>query len=272
MAAGKAVKVARGIYTRRVPTAGELGGIVKRCFPHAYLDGRSAAQIYLKQELTMPLQLASSRSLPPSPYYSARRISRPIGVERQGARVLAPALAVATIEDEALAIDMLESVYKGKHGSSLLQRDLKAFRRLPSRTRALLDTAAIGADSVPERRLTRALKERGLRVENNVRIGGYRWDIFIPAHKVVVEIDGFQFHNEQRREEFIRDRWKANEGGLSGYTVLAYTGSCVKYHLDVVTRQVESACRGEPYIPEQVWLWHAFMRQIPPWELEYLEM
>ncbi|MFS0141079.1 hypothetical protein ACL1FJ_04760 [Corynebacterium striatum] len=54
-AEGQAIKICRGLYLSAVPTPRELAGIVSRRWPDSALDGYSAAQQYLGQELTFPL-------------------------------------------------------------------------------------------------------------------------------------------------------------------------------------------------------------------------
>ncbi|WP_230310954.1 hypothetical protein [Corynebacterium guaraldiae] len=52
---GQAIKICRRLYLSAVPTPRQLAEIVSRRWPDSALDGYSAAQQYLGQELTFPL-------------------------------------------------------------------------------------------------------------------------------------------------------------------------------------------------------------------------
>ena len=52
---GQAIKICRGLYLSAEPTPRQLAEIVSRRWPDSALDGYSAAQNYLGQELTLSL-------------------------------------------------------------------------------------------------------------------------------------------------------------------------------------------------------------------------
>ncbi|WP_165241533.1 endonuclease domain-containing protein [Corynebacterium lizhenjunii] len=186
-------------------------------------------------------------------------------------RVHVPCLAVEHLDEEP-AIALLEMAYANRRGRDLAERHVAGLR-LPARSRALLSKAAIGADSGGEVVLTRALREVGLTVLNNVYLGAYWWDIYVPKLKLLVEVDGYEYHRSENLETFVRDRAKANDAVLAGFVVLRFTGSCVTHELDRVVQQILSVRTVPNPLPtEGVWDWHwVFVRAAHPEHQEMYE-
>ncbi len=253
---GEVYKVARGFHLNRKPTPLELAYIVIDSFPGAALDGRSAAELICGMELTFPLQFAAGRRLPAGELLQSRRTTVMNFRIKQGLRLLSPLNAAAQIEDDELVVRVLETFYQGPGGKLALERDLSCTRRVPKRTRELMNGASIGCDSALERKLVGLLREQGYSVKTNHVIGHYRWDIVLPKYKVAIDVDGFAYHSAERQETFVLDRWKSNDATLRGYRVLRYAGTCVTHHSDVIVRQVNFACRRLGTLPSPAWLWH----------------
>ncbi|MDD7582903.1 endonuclease domain-containing protein [Corynebacterium sp. 32222D000AT] len=253
-AAGVYVKIAKGLYLTREPTPGELLAIAMRRWPQAVATGPTAREIYLGQPLSFPLHLAAPRKLPRSAYVSGYRTQRLAALQVEGARVHIPALTIDYCTDEE-AVELLEQAYRGRKAKSVLEQHI-AGRRLSKRARGLIGRASIGSDSPLERKLVRALRDAGYRVDTNVQVGQYFFDLHLPELKMLIEVDGYQFHTAESPDTFIRDRWKANEATLAGYTVLRYSGSCVHYHLKRVVKQVTQP-RPAPMASNGVWNWHS---------------
>jgi very-short-patch-repair endonuclease len=55
----------------------------------------------------------------------------------------------------------------------------------------------------------------------NAWVLGYRADVLFKAARLIVEVDGWEFH--RTREAFEADRWRRNELELAGYLVLNVT-------------------------------------------------
>lgn len=248
-----AFKVGQGLYLPEEPTPEQLAALA--CGRGAYLTGESAAQVLLGEQLTFPLRLVSRTSLPSSQLWTVSRRNRLVYLTRGDLKILYHPLAVADIANDDRAIRLLASRYGGKRGQKLLDEDLSHVRELPKRTRELINRAAVGAESLLERTVARALREHGVEVKVNHLIGLYRWDLVIPKTKVAIELDGFKFHIQ--RDVFVHDRWKNNDAVLRGWTTLRYSGSCVKHHLEDVVGQILSA--KAPRLGER---WHRlFVRQ-----------
>jgi very-short-patch-repair endonuclease len=75
---------------------------------------------------------------------------------------------------------------------------------------------------VLERRFLKAVLRAGLpRAEVNAQVGRHCVDFLWPAQRLVVEVDGWQFHGH--RIAFERDRIRDAELQLAGYTVVRVT-------------------------------------------------
>lgn len=57
-----------------------------------------------------------------------------------------------------------------------------------------------------EKKLYLALKNAGYKVKTHVIFGSYEVDLYLPKHKLVIEADGYTFHNSPEQKE--RDRMK----------------------------------------------------------------
>jgi very-short-patch-repair endonuclease len=88
-----------------------------------------------------------------------------------------------------------------------------------------------GADRYPEftrseaeRRLKRLCKAAQLPMpRTNTRVNGYEVDAFWPAHRLIVEVDGYRYH--RTRQAFERDRRKDAALQVAGYRVVRITWS-----------------------------------------------
>jgi len=95
--------------------------------------------------------------------------------------------------------------------------------------RAILEARATGlrpGDSHPEVRVTKLLIAAGLPrpvQQHELRVNGrtVRIDLAYPEFLIAVEYDGWEFHST--RSAFDRDRARANELELLGWTVLRFT-------------------------------------------------
>ncbi|KKO77093.1 hypothetical protein WU85_11000 [Corynebacterium striatum] len=259
---GRVTKIARGLNVWGRPTPLEVLWAVQQRYPQAVATGRTAAQLYLKREVTLPLELAAPKRLPASTYYSARRSVREQTREVLGCAVQNPLLALAQI-DWGCGIELCEALYAGHRGRENLEADRAEISSLHARAQELLRSAVLFTDSSAEIAVARALQQAGLKIECNVFIGVYRWDIVIPSRKIAIEINGLKFHSELG--VWIRDHWKNNEAVLRGWRTLRYTGHCVAHHLDYIVEQVAQPPNWSRRFYSFVHLWHKAL--LPkPWE------
>ena len=66
----------------------------------------------------------------------------------------------------------------------------------------------------------------------------YRADIYFPAHRLAVEVDGFAYHSS--KNAFQSDRERQNAFVMAGYRVLRYYNSQVRNEIDRVIEEVRS--------------------------------
>ena len=257
VANGKIIRIGRGIYTWREPTPMEVARILHKRWLGIMLAGSSAVQLYSKKEMTFPLKFAYKHVVSGSQWFDVERTRQKTRFTFEGIPVQNPLLAAAAVDDE-LAVTMLETRYQKRRGKQALEKDLGCIARVPARVRELVNKSAVGTDSEAERKVVRALQRRGKKVQVNHQIGPYLWDIVVG--KVAVEIDGYDFHKAEDLGTFVKDRWKGNDAALRGYTVLRYSGSCVKHHLVDVVQQISEAHEGRTNFGslahESVWRWH----------------
>ncbi len=257
-AKGQAVKICHGWYLSEEPTAGQLARMVTQRWPDCALDGYSAAQASLGEKLSFPLYFLRAGTMAKSPYFHSRRARPKETSYIDGVRVCGPLQAVEAMS-LADAIAFIEAHFDGKHGRAYLAALQSTIKRLPRHTRAVLAQAIVGADSVPERALTRALAPH-VAVRNNVPIGPYRWDLVLDEHKVAIEVDGYVYHNGEGRERFEIDRQKLNDAVQRGWRPLHFTATTIEHHLDAAVGQVLAIVRGRGSLVRPPWDWHHLWR------------
>ncbi|RNE48221.1 DUF559 domain-containing protein [Corynebacterium alimapuense] len=268
-------RVDRGIYTTAPPTGNLLLRALSHNRPKLVFSGLTALQIHSDKDITLPVSARVPYGL------SARRTAQItirqsrclLGRRIDGIFVTTPVAAVAdlatTSHEAGELIAFLEQQYAGRHGRESLETHLTRMPQPPAALKALIRAAAIGADSEAERRVFRELKRRGVEVLQNHNIGGYFFDGVLPRSRVIVEIDGYQYHSAENRTTFVRDRWKANYATRHGYRVLRYSGSCVKHHFNDVIEQIIAATTDDPrHLSTEsspVWRWHNTLIRDGPW-------
>lgn len=133
-------------------------------------------------------------------------------------------------------------------------------RRVPRPLKETIRHAAIGADSPPERTLSRQLRAEGIYPKHNVLIAGYRFDLKIG--KLLVEVDGWKYHKHS--VAFQADRTKQNAAVAHSYTVLRFTADDIIHHLSqavlLIKATLEVLKGGTPQLPTSAivpyWRWH----------------
>lgn len=89
--------------------------------------------------------------------------------------------------------------------------------------RRQLRTACPFAASEPERMVARGLTTRGFFMEINAPVGPYFGDLVDYRARVIVEIDGREFHSDP--QTFTNDRRRQNQLVLSRWLVLRYSAA-----------------------------------------------
>lgn len=119
------------------------------------------------------------------------------------------------------------AVARGKRGMAALRDQL---RQCCPRT-----------SSEPERLVARALTARNFHMEINARVGRYYGDLVDFRARVIVEIDGREFHIDAAT--FTNDRRRQNELVIGGWLVLRYSAATVHADLDKVVEEIITVVR-----------------------------
>ncbi|CAB0575969.1 hypothetical protein CIP107580_02002 [Corynebacterium diphtheriae] len=209
------------------------------------ITGISLWQLY-NGTLQFPIHVATERQLKSTQWVTFHRRKQlrccPAGVFS----VEYPVLAITGLSD-AQAIETLEGAYAKAQGAKFATEHTRQY--VPQRNRELLRRAVVGMDSPPEKLLITALREQGIDCHANVLVGDYRWDIQLDRHRVLIDVDGFEFHRfkPENQDAFVRDRWKTNDATLRGYLCLRYAARSVYRHTAVIVDQVQAAIRIAPH-------------------------
>lgn len=116
---------------------------------------------------------------------------------------------------------------KGRHGVARVRDQL---RRCCPRTL-----------SEPERIVARALTRRNFRMEINAQVGRFYGDLVDRAARVIVEIDGREFHSTPYA--FTNDRVRQNELVMDKWLVLRYSAVTVMARTDDVVDEIIAVVR-----------------------------
>ncbi|KIQ16827.1 hypothetical protein RU01_12945 [Rhodococcus sp. MEB064] len=95
--------------------------------------------------------------------------------------------------------------------------------------------------SEPERKVARALTARNLHMEINGKVGPYYGDLVDRRARVIVEVDGREFHTAGA--VFTSDRRRQNALVLDEWMVLRYSAATVSAHVDVVADEIVATVR-----------------------------
>lgn len=253
-------RLAPGILVWGEPTPEEAARVLSdRGF---LLTGKTLAELMMEKEVTLPIEVTVAhrqrRQATSWVRFHRTRIYRP--ATWAGFRIELPIIA-ATHMPITTAIAFANHAYAGRKGQVEAEKHAKG--RLPAAAKRLLKRAAIGADSTPERDLVAALRHTGLNIKCNSKIGDYYWDIELLDHRIAIEVDGYRYHRdaEETQQNFRRDRWKANDATLRGYTVLRYAAGCIFQQIEQVVDQILAAARPgrSPRLwSHGVWKWHPY--------------
>ena len=125
------------------------------------------------------------------------------------------------------AVAELCDAARGMHGVAAVRRQLR--------------TACPRTLSEAERQVARALSARHAGMEINAAVGKYYGDLVCRRARVIVEIDGREFHIDPHT--FTRDRIRQNELVLDGWLVLRYSVARALAHTDEVADEILAVVR-----------------------------
>jgi very-short-patch-repair endonuclease len=223
---------------------------VEACGPTAVLSHRSAAEVWELLppqagfiEVTVVGHNAGDR--PGIRRHRVRELDSRDVRSRHGIRVTSPA---RTVIDNGRAAELEEMIGTGLAKGLVTERQIEQAiercltRRGVRRVRALLNQrgGARWTRSWGERRLLSLIREAGLPVPlTNRLLHGLNVDAIWPDLKLVVEVDGYEFHGD--RDSFENDRARDAILVAHGYRVLRFTARQLRDQPLMVLGQLAAA-------------------------------
>lgn len=181
--------------------------------------------------------------------WEQRRIAADLIHDADGLRIAYPALSVLDLMLE-LGGEVIDEALRRRSVDLALLWD--AVRQTPQRPgnaarRALLRDSRDEPWSEAERnvhRLLRAARMAGWVTNHRIVIDGVNHyaDIAFPRQRVLVEIDGWEFHRS--RESFVGDRWRYARFAAHNWTVLPFAAEAITNDPDEFVRLVRMALSG----------------------------
>jgi very-short-patch-repair endonuclease len=242
VAAGRMRVVFRGVYSfgcgELPPLAREQGALLA-CGERAFLSHHTAVAFWgmlpaLPTEVEVSVVGRRCESRKGIHVHQIKKISRREVRHEQGLWVSSPARAVLEIAATATAQQLAAAIDQGLARKLFTPRELDEVleRNRPCRGAARLaqilgdPTATAVSRSKREKRLLRLIRDAGLPMpETNVPFGRFELDFFWPRERLVVEVDGYNFHRGPGA--FRRDREKELAVRAAGLEMLRVTGDHV---------------------------------------------
>lgn len=264
---GTLVRIFRGHYSRGRPSPETLLGWLRQHKPFAKITGVTAQEHHEGRPLSLPLEIEvpRGRSTINNEYFRMRHCRNLRNKPSDGIFLNAVEAARQLDFTPEERRHFIASAYPGKEGLQRCLNDAAGTPRLGRKLKRDLRLSPIGCDSNTERRFFAAIANMGVELRHNKPIGPYRFDAVCEKAKLIIEIDGHEFHSAEDR--FIIDRWKANAAQLQGYRILRYSAACIDAHFDTCVEQVMRALQPAPSSSgltsvetEGVWRWHSKLR------------
>jgi very-short-patch-repair endonuclease len=245
-------------YTRLLPQIYCLGDptTFARCCalaqwqPKAVLSHRTAAWLYgwAEEPRLVEVTVPTDMKVRAPRWLTVYRRSLPAGeyTEIQGLpvicreRTLIDCVAVMSDDDSARIVDERLASDTDVDTLEWLMRSTPKLRG-NERARKQLRGASRNFASEPERVLDRAIIRQGFRMKTNHRVGRYICDFVDELAKLIVEVDGREFHIEPL--VFSKDRRRQNHLVLAGWMVLRYSAVDVMADPDGIAREIADLLR-----------------------------
>jgi very-short-patch-repair endonuclease len=190
--------------------------------PNAIISHRTAATIWglLPPRPADPIHITLlNANRRPRPGVRVHRAQTAETRRRHGLRITSPAQTLADLPPDELERAYNEALVLGL----TTHQEVRAHSPRCPALRELLEDAPGMTRSTMERRLRALIRSAGLPTpQTNVEVAGYEVDMYWPAHRLVVEFDGWSTHSS--RTAFESDRLKDAALMLAGERVLRVTG------------------------------------------------
>lgn len=201
--------------------------------PDAVLTGNVAARLSFDPTAgPIPITFATQRNMRrlPAGFSATERTILPAFRCAAGPlTITTPAMTALDLATEADAspIDLVLRTRSATLGQIRAALDQTPFRAGNTERRQVVLDSAMEPWSEAERMLHRIMRRLSLRhpwySNHRVQVAGqtYFIDVAVPASRLAIEADGYEFHSS--REAFERDRSRQNQLIISGWKVLRFT-------------------------------------------------
>jgi very-short-patch-repair endonuclease len=228
---GQLIRVHHGVYAVGHPRPEAIArseAAVLACGDAAVLGYFSGAALWEMRSVwpKIPEVIVPTRRRPAGirihvhPTLETRDIRR-----HRGIRVTSPARTLYDIAPKLTAAQLARAANEARLKGHLRPHDLEdILSRYPGAPllRALIQQPTGPTRSEFEDRFLVFARRYDLPTPNlNVRVAGYEVDVMFPAHKVIVELDGYEYH--QGRRSFERDRERDAALLAAGYVTIRIT-------------------------------------------------
>jgi very-short-patch-repair endonuclease len=150
-------------------------------------------------------------------------------------------LMMATCQSPERTVAALDSAIRARHLSAEDWRRIT--ERLPARLRALVREVDSGAESITESLVRFRLRRLGYAPRTQVQIRGVgRVDLLLGS-RLVIELDGWEYHGD--RDQFERDRQRDARLAARGFRVLRFSYRQVMSHWGECRTAVTGALEAE---------------------------
>jgi hypothetical protein len=229
--------VYRGVYAVGRPPVTNLeraSAAVLACGPRAALSHGSAMSLWgLNRHWSPPFEVVvpTVRRHPGIRTHRSKTLHRRDLTIQLGIRTTTPARTILDMAKRLNDKRLTRAVNDAIHSRFMFESDLlQASHRHPNAARVapfIADLAHGLTQSEIEDRFKRLCKTHGLPTPlTNVDVIGYRVDALFPDHRVIVELDSFEFHRD--RATFESDRDRDADTLLAGYITIRVTDERMK--------------------------------------------
>lgn len=221
--------------------------------PDCVVTGAAAARLLWWPECPLPTVTAAVRhrvKAPAAGYTWERRvIPDDLVVCRGRVRIAAPAVSVLDLIPTLGGQVIDEGLRRKAVDLPALNRALALMPHRPHNQvrRQLIDDSRDEPWSEAERRAHRLLRAAGItgwRTNHRITAGehSYTVDIVFEAERLVIEIDGWQYH--KGRVAFVADRWRYSRLAAANWTVLPLAATAIEDDPELFVALVTEALRG----------------------------
>jgi hypothetical protein len=243
IATGRLIPVHRGVYAvgyiNRTPVARACAAVLA-CGDKAVLSHGSAASLwgfYKYWDKPVEVTVSSLRTRPGIKVHRSRTLTGPDLDRQHGIPVTSPARTALDIASRLTDKRLIRMVNDGRHAGPLHLDDLAdVLNRNPKhpgtkRLKPVLEAPSAPTRSPLEDEFIAFAKRFGLPPPvTNTYLFGFEIDVLYPAERVIVELDGYQFHSD--RASFERDRKRDAVMLAADYQTVRITGEQMEHDAD----------------------------------------